>query len=68
MLYSFLETTYLVPKHWAVAVGRRTKFAQKQKKMPQIHRANKVFPPNWMKLKVKYSIAMERLTTVIQLR
>ena len=30
---------YLVPKHWAEAVGSRTKFPQKEKKMAQIHTA-----------------------------
>ena len=37
--------SYLVPKHCAVAVGRRTKLAQKQKKMAHTHRANRAFPP-----------------------
>jgi hypothetical protein len=30
---------YLVPKHWAAAVGRRTKVPQKEKKMAQIQTA-----------------------------
>ena len=45
--------TYLVPKHWAVAVGIRTKLAQKQKKIPQTHRANRGLAPNSIKLNVK---------------
>ena len=60
--------TYLVPKHWAVAVGSRTKLAQKQKKIPQTQTAKRGLLPNWMKLKVMYNMDVQRLTTVIQFR
>ena len=61
--------TYLVPKVWAVAVGKRTKLAQKKKKIPQTHMANKVLPPyEGANPKVKYRMAIKAEVTHIQLR
>ena len=61
--------TYLVPNVWAVAVGKRTKLAQKKKKMPQTHMANKVLPPyDGANPKVKYRMAIKAEVTHMQLR
>ena len=55
-----LVITYLVPKVWAVAVGKRTKLAQKKKKIAQTHMANKtLLPPTGAYPKVKKSKAMQ---------
>ena len=48
-----IETSYRVPKAWAVAVGRRTKFAQKQKKIAQTQHAKKTLPPCGARLNVR---------------
>ena len=55
--------SYFVPKLWAVAVGSKTKFAQKQKKIPQTQTANRGFPPNSTSRKVKKNPPRAMLTT-----
>ena len=51
---------------WAVAVGRRTKFAQKAANIAHTHVAKRTLPPTGTKMNVEYSTASATVMIIMQ--
>ena len=63
---SLTKNSKLYSCTWAVAVGRRTKFAQKAANIAHTHVAKRTLPPTGTKINVEYSTASATEIIIMQ--